>query len=463
MIMLSESFSKKNIAMIKYIVRRILLMFPTFFAATFIVFVIINVAPGGPFERAVMQLKAGRMMGGGEGGAGGGKSGASGSESLTAEQLDQLRKQYGLDKPILTRYLVWLGLYPRITTEKTLALNEGFRDNVKYIPVEAKTYRLQRWIRVINEGGKLQVQKSGIGSDFKFAENYDELPDIAQVGQWYPSSDFEVENLPNNQYTLRQRKFSGILTGDLGTSYVYDRPVLDLITERLPISSYFGILGFLLSYLICIPLGISKAIRHNTFYDFLTSALVFIGYAIPGFALGSVLLVLLGGGSFWDVFPLGGFHSPSAIWDNLSFYGKVKDQVWHTILPVICEMVGSFAVLTILMKNSLMENFNQDYVRTAFAKGLPPSKVIYQHALRNSLIPLVARIGTAIGVVMAGDFLIEKTFNIDGLGLLGFKAIVQVDFPIVLGLLVISVLILLIGNLISDLIYVSVDPRIKLD
>lgn len=438
-------------------------MFPTFFAATFIVFVIINLAPGGPFERAVMQLKAGRMMGGGEAGAGGGKSGASGSETLTAEQLDQLRKQYGLDKPLPVRYLTWLGLYPRIVTEKTLSLNEGFRDNTRRIPVGTKTYRLQRWIRVVNEGGKIQVQKSGTGSDFKFAENYDELPDMAQVGQWYPCNDFEIETLANGQYTLSQKKFSGILTGDLGISYVYDRPVLDLIVERLPISSYFGILGFVLSYLICIPLGISKAVRHNTVYDFLTSALVFIGYAIPGFALGSVLLVLLGGGSFWDIFPLGGFHSPSAIWDGLSMFGKIKDQIWHTVLPVICEMIGSFAVLTILMKNSLMENFNQDYVRTAFAKGLPPNKVIYQHALRNSLIPLVARIGTAIGVVMAGDFLIEKTFNIDGLGLLGYKAIVQVDFPIVLGELAISVFILLIGNLISDLIYVSVDPRISLD
>ena len=438
-------------------------MFPTFFAATFIVFVIINVAPGGPFERAVMQLKAGRMMGGGEGGAGGGKSGASGSETLTAEQLDQLKKQYGLDKPLPIRYLTWLGLYPRVTTEKTLALNEGFRDNVKYIPVGAKTYRLQRWVRVVNEGGKLQVQKSGTGSDFKFAENYDELPDMAQVGQWYPSNEFEIKDLKNGQYMVIQKKFSGILTGDLGISSVHDRPVIELIIKRLPISSYFGILGFILSYLVCIPLGISKAIRHNTTYDFLTSALVFAGYAIPGFALGSLLLVLFGGGSFWDIFPLGGFHSPSAIWDNLSFVGKVKDQVWHTILPIICYMIGSFATLTILMKNSLMENFSQDYVRTAFAKGLPPNKVIYQHALRNSLIPLVARIGTAIGVVMAGDFLVEKTFNIDGLGLLGYKAIVQVDFPIVLGELAISVLILLVGNLISDLIYVSVDPRIKLD
>jgi microcin C transport system permease protein len=449
--------------MIKYILNRIALMLPTFFAATFIVFVILNLAPGGPFERAVMQLKAGRMMGGGEGGAGGGRSGAGGSETLTAEQLDQLRKQYGLDKPLPIRYLIWLGLYPRSVIEKTLTVNDGFRNNLKYIDVESKIYRLQQWVRLTNEGGKLQVQKSGIGSDFKFAENYDELPDMAQVGQWYPSNDFEVEDLKNGQYMVSQKEFSGILTGDLGISSVYERPVIELITQRLPISSYFGILGFILSYLVCIPLGISKAIRHNTTYDFLTSALVFAGYAIPGFALGSLLLVLFGGGSFWDIFPLGGFHSPSAIWNNLSFFGKVKDQVWHTILPIICYMIGSFATLTILMKNSLMENFNQDYVRTAFAKGLPPNKVIYQHALRNSLIPLVARIGTAIGVVMAGDFFIEKVFNIDGLGMLGYKAIIQADYPIVMGEIAISVLILLVGNLISDLIYVSVDPRISLD
>lgn len=438
-------------------------MLPTFFAATFIVFLVINNAPGGPFERAVMQLKAGRMMGGGEGGAGSSNARGSGSETLTAEQLEDLRKQYGLDKPLPLRYLIWLGLYPRTTIEKTVGINQGFRNNLKYVEAGAKVYRLQQWVRLVEENGTIQVQKSGVGSDFKFAENYDELPDMSQVGQWYPSNDFEVEKADNGQYIIRKKAFSGILTGDLGISSVYDRPVIELIKERLPISSYFGILGFLLTYIVCIPLGVSKAIRHNSAYDVLTSALVFIGYAIPGFALGSLLLVLFGGGSFWDIFPLGGFHSPSAIWTTLSPLGKLKNVIWHTILPIICYMIGSFATLTILMKNSLMENLGQDYVRTAFAKGLPANQAIYKHALRNSLIPIVARIGTAIGVVMAGDFFLEKVFNIDGLGMLGYKAIIQADYPVFMGETAISVGILLIGNLISDLIYVAVDPRIKLD
>lgn len=248
-----------------------------------------------------------------------------------------------------------------------------------------------------------------------------------------------------------------ILQGDFGKSYVYGDPVIDVILSRFPISIYFGLIGFLLSYLVCIPLGIMKAVRHGTTFDFVSSVLVFIGYAIPGWALGAVMLVLLGGQLGW--FPLGDFRSPD--WDDLSFWGQVWDQVHHSILPLIAYMVGGFATLTILMKNSLLENLGQDYVRTAFAKGLSEKKVIFGHALRNSLIPIATGLGHFLGIVLTGSLLIERTFNIDGFGYLGFRSAVERDYTMVMGILVFSVVINLLGNIFSDMLYAIFDPRIR--
>ncbi|MBF8299889.1 MAG: Peptide transporter permease, partial [Acidobacteria bacterium] len=178
---------------------------------------------------------------------------------------------------------------------------------------------------------------------------------------------------------------------DLGTSYVYQDPVWEVIRTRFPISIFLGLTGFLLSYLVCIPLGVLKAVHHRSKFDFLSSLIVFLGYSVPGWALGTALLVLFGGGSFWSVFPLGGFRPDN--WEFLSFGEKVAGQLRHMFLPVLCYMVGSFATLTILTKNSLLENLGQDYVRTAFAKGLDERRVIFVHALRNSLIPLATGLG----------------------------------------------------------------------
>ena len=210
---------------------------------------------------------------------------------------------------------------------------------------------------------------------------------------------------------------------------------------------------------MCIPLGVFKAIRHGSRFDLLSSLIVFLGYSIPGWALGTALLVLLGGGSFWNVFPLGGFRPTN--WEYLSFFEKVTAQIHYMFLPVLCYMIESFATLTILMKNSLMENLGQDYVRTAYAKGLSERRVIFVHALRNSLIPIATGLGTEIGIILAGSFLIEKVFNIDGMGYLGYTSILQRDYPVALGILVISSLLLLVGNILSDMIYVIVDPRIR--
>ena len=246
---------------------------------------------------------------------------------------------------------------------------------------------------------------------------------------------------------------------DLGRSYIYQDPVWDVIKSRLPVSVFLGLTGFLLSYLVCIPLGVLKAVRHGSRFDFSSSFIVFLGYSIPGWALGTALLVLFGGGSFWNLFPLGGFRPDN--WEFLNFGQKIAAQTHHMILPVICYMVGSFATLTILTKNSLMENLGQDYVRTAFAKGLTERRVIFVHALRNSLIPIATGLGHFFSLILAGPFLIDRVFNIDGMGYLGYTSILQRDYPVALGILVISSLLMLLGNIISDMIYVVVDPRIR--
>jgi microcin C transport system permease protein len=232
-----------------------------------------------------------------------------------------------------------------------------------------------------------------------------------------------------------------------------------VIKSRFPISIFLGLTGFFLSYLVCIPLGVAKAVRHSSRFDVTSSAIVFLGYATPGWALGTGLLVLLGGGSFWSVFPLGGFRPDN--WSYLSVGAKITAQIHHMFLPIVCYMVGSFATLTILTKNSLMENLGQDYVRTAFAKGLAERRVIFVHALRNSLIPIATGLGHVISLVLASSFLIEKVFNIDGMGYLGYTSILQRDYPVALGIVVISSLLMLIGNILSDIIYATVDPRIR--
>ncbi len=261
--------------------------------------------------------------------------------------------------------------------------------------------------------------------------------------------------------------------------------VLSLVIERFPISLSFGLTGFVLSYLVCIPLGIFKALRHGSTFDVASSFIVFVGYSIPGWALGVLLLLFFASGSYLEVFPLGGIQSskynelPSFVQamepreevvrdgsfdrDLLPWWARAADRIQYMFLPVLCYMAGSFASLTVLMKNSLMENLGQDYVRTAFAKGLSPNRVIFLHTLRNSLIPLATGLGHALGLIMAGSYLIELVFNIDGLGYLGFNAIVQRDYTVVMGVLVINVLLLLIGNILSDILYALIDPRIRFE
>lgn len=251
--------------------------------------------------------------------------------------------------------------------------------------------------------------------------------------------------------------FSKVLKGDLGRSTRYHDPVWGMIREKIPISLYFGILTLILTYGVCIPLGVAKAIKHKTGFDNITSIVIFIGYAIPGWVAGVLMLVLFS--SHYDIFPLGGMVSD--FFDEMTLIEKIMDIAWHTVLPLFAYMVGSFTVMTLLMKNTLMDNLSSDYVRTAIAKGLPFKKAVLNHAMRNSLIPIATSFGNIISIIIGGSFLVEKVFNINGMGLLGYESVLDRDYPVVMGILVISSLLFLIGNILSDLCVAIVDPRVR--
>jgi microcin C transport system permease protein len=338
-----------------YVIRRLLLMIPTFIGITFATFVLIQFVPGGQIDQMRMRLAG---VGGGEAIGSGGAARV--QLDIPEEQLARLNEYYGFDRPLPVAYASWL---------------------------------------------------------------------------W------------------------GVVRLDLGESFRYSEPVTTIIAQRLPISIYYGLMTAFFTYAICIPLGIVKAIRHRTTLDNVTSVLIFIGYAIPGFALGALLSNLLSVRT--QIFPLGGFQSVGA--EELPFLQQATDVIWHSVLPLVAYLVGSFAVTTMLMKNSLIDNMSSDYVKTALAKGLTWRRAVFVHALRNSLIPMATSVGTLLGIFLTGSFLIERVFNIQGVGLLAFEAIQARDFPVVLGFLVISSVILLVGNLISDLAVAFVDPRVRFE
>jgi microcin C transport system permease protein len=411
-------------------------MVPTFLGSTILVFIILQIAPGGPIERAIMEMQ----MGGDE--AGVTSSSEFGSSVLPESALKELKRFYGFDKPIYQRYLIWLGIWPReikhreVTFEADELVVEkrvGKRDG-KLWRVNIENSKNGRLIVKESDGTRSRIWSASIDSN---------------------RSDGSIDGV------VFQKEFSGILTGNLGKSYIYARPVTEVMAPRFRVSMLLGLTGIILSYLVCIPLGIKKALNHGSLFDLGSSVMIFIAYSIPGWALGGVLLVLLGGGSFLDMFPLGGLHAPKEIWDQMTQFQKIANQVHHMILPIIAWSIGSFATLTVLMKNGLLENLSQDYIRTAFAKGISEKRVIWSHAIRNSVIPIAANIGHIIGVVIAGSYFIERVFNIEGFGKLAFEAVLQRDYPITLGFLVIVVLLRLVGNIISDFTLALVDPRIR--
>jgi len=343
--------------MTAYFIRRFLLIIPTFIGITIMVFTITRFVPGGPIERIIAQAQQMRSF---EGRSTIGLTAEEQTQPLSQEQIQELKKYYGFDKPVLVSYFLWLGK---------------------------------------------------------------------------------------------------VMRGDLGVSTRYYDPVWHMIRDRIPISLYFGIISLILVYGICIPLGIAKAIRHKSAFDNASSVVVFAGYAVPGWVVGVLMLVLLA--SHWEIFPLGGIVSDD--FEDFTMIEKVGDIVWHTVLPLSAYVIGSFTVMTFLMKNTLMDNLAADYVRTAIAKGLPFRKAVFRHALRNSLIPIATSFGNNISVILTGSFLIEKVFNINGMGLLGYESVVERDYPVVMGILVISSLLFMIGNILSDICVAIVDPRVKFE
>ncbi|MBT8438190.1 MAG: ABC transporter permease subunit, partial [Gammaproteobacteria bacterium] len=247
-----------------------------------------------------------------------------------------------------------------------------------------------------------------------------------------------------------------------GESYFHNRSVMELIIDKLPVSISLGMWTFFITYLTCIPLGIAKAVRDGSMFDVTTSTLILIGYAIPGFVLGITLLVLFGGGSFLDIFPLRGLVSDN--WDAMPWYDKILDYLWHMVLPIIAMVIGSFAVMTMLTKNSFIEEIRKQYVLTARAKGVSENNVLYRHVFRNAIIPLVTGFPAAfIGAFFTGSLLIETIFSLDGLGLLSYESVLKRDYPVVLGTLYLFTLLGLFAKLMADISYVLIDPRIHFE
>lgn len=257
------------------------------------------------------------------------------------------------------------------------------------------------------------------------------------------------------RYVLWMKK---LLQGDLGESYFYSEPVSKVLLRALPVSLSLGLLGFFVSYVVCIPLGIYKAVRQGSFFDSATSVLVFFLYSMPPFAFGILLIVLFGGGSFWKVFPIEGLVSDH--FNDLSAWEKICDFILHISLPLTCYTIGSFASLTLLMKNSLIDELSKDYILTARAKGLSEKRVVLHHALRNALLPIANGIGQWLAVFFSGSLLIETIFGLQGLGRLSYESILHRDYPVVLADLMLLSVAQILGNLFSDFLYVVIDPRI---
>ena len=344
-----------------YIVKRLLLMFPTLLGVMTLTFVVIQFVPGGPVEQMLLELKG--RNGASVEASGGGNNNYQGRQGLDAERMAEIKALYGFDKPPLQRF--WLML-------KRLAVF------------------------------------------------------------------------------------------DLGESYYQHKSVWELVKSKIPVSASIGLWSFFLTYLVSVPLGIAKTVRAGSRFDFLTSLVVLIGYAIPGFVLGVLLLVLFGGGSFWQLFPLRGLTSEN--WQQLSLMGKVFDYLWHLVLPLTASVIGGFAMVTFLTKNTFLEEIRKQYVLTARAKGLSEDTVLWRHIFRNAMLPLVTGFPAAfVGAFFTGSLLIETLFSLDGLGLLSYEAVMRRDYPVVLGTLYLFTLIGLLTRLLSDLCYVLVDPRIQFD
>ncbi len=359
--------------MSSYLIKRLLLIFPTLLGIMVLNFIIVQAAPGGPVEQLVSQLRGhgvtatARIGGGDQGEVQSSQSAETsdyrGSKGIDPELLADIKKQYGFDKPALERFVTMI-------------------------------------------------------------KNY--------------------------------------AVFDFGNSFYRDDSVVSLVIDKMPVSISLGLWTTLLVYLISIPLGIAKATRDGSRFDIWTSSLVIIGYAIPGFLFAILLIVLFAGGSFLDWFPLRGLLSDN--WQELAWHEILIDYFWHITLPVIAMVIGGFAGLTMLTKNSFLDEINKQYVITARAKGLAEKQVLYGHIFRNAMLIVVAGFPSAfIGILFTGSLLVEVIFSLDGLGLLGFEAAINRDYPVMFGTLYFFTLMGLLLNILGDLMYVIIDPRIDFE
>ncbi len=301
--------------------------------------------------------------------------------------------------------------------------------------------------------GPGQSAASGIASKYRGAQGLD--PELIK--------DLERQfGLDKPAHERFFRMIGNYIRFDFGESFFRDRAVFDLVIDKLPVSISLGLWTTLLAYLVSIPLGIAKAVRDGTRFDIWSSTVIVIGYAIPSFLLAVLLIVLFAGGSYWNVFPLRGLTSEN--WSELGPIDQIIDYLWHIALPVFSMAVGGFATLSMLTKNSFLDEIGKQYVVTARAKGLTERRVLYGHVFRNAMLIVIAGFpGAFIGILFTGSLLIETIFSLDGLGLLGFEAALNRDYPIVLGTLYVFTLIGPVINLIGDLTYVLVDPRIDFE
>jgi len=362
--------------MINYIIRRILLIFPTLFGIMIINFFIIQSAPGGPVEKMIAQLRGAGInptqmvtKSGSEGGSTQVKSGTKlytkykGAEGLDLELIKTIEKMYGFDKPPLKRFLLMMGNYLRF---------------------------------------------------------------------------------------------------DFGKSFFKDEKVMTLVKQRLPVSITLGLWTTFLVYLISIPLGIKKAVKDGTSFDTWTSFIITVGYAIPGFLFAILLIILFAGGSYLKIFPLRGLVSEN--WQLFPWYKKILDYLWHIVLPITASVIGGFAGLTMFTKNSFLDEINKQYVLTARAKGLTEKKILTKHVFRNAMLIVIAGFPQAfISSLFTGTVLIEIIFSLNGLGLLGFEAALNRDYPVMFGTLYFFGLLGLFLNLLGDIMYMIIDPRIDFE
>ncbi len=264
---------------------------------------------------------------------------------------------------------------------------------------------------------------------------------------------------PFERFILMMKSY---ITFDFGDSFFRDARVVDLVVEKMPVSISLGLWTTLIVYLVSIPLGIKKAVRDGTSFDVWTSGLIIVGYAIPGFLFAILLVVIFAGGSYFDWFPLRGLVSDN--FSSMNPLEKVIDYAWHLVLPLTAMLVGGFATLTMLTKNSFLDEINKQYVLTARAKGLSENRVLYGHVFRNAMLIIVAGFPSAfVGILFTGALLIEIIFSLDGLGLLGFEAVINRDYPIIFGTLFVFTFLGLILNIIGDVMYMIIDPRIDFE